>query len=53
MTTSRTAAATQVGARVTPAMHLKVFMPDAFHATSIPISVLQDWLRICWLAYLE
>jgi len=53
MTTSRPAAATQMAARVSPAMHASnvFFTPDALPAATLPIFELRDRLRICWLAY--
>jgi len=54
MTTSRPAAATHTRARVSPAMHPKVFfMPDAIPAAILSISGLRDQLRISWSAYSE
>jgi len=40
--------------RVSPVMHPRYFfMPDALPAATRHISGLEDWLRICWLAYTE
>jgi len=30
-----------------------ILTPDALPAATLPISGLGDWLKICWLAYLE
>jgi len=53
MTTSRPASATQVRARVNPAMHPKVFFAGCATCHNLPISRLGDRLRICWLAYVR
>jgi len=54
MTTSWPAAATQMRARVSPAMQHKVFFTlDALPAATLPTFGLGDWLRICWLVYPE
>jgi len=52
MTTSRPAAATQMRVRVSTALQSKIyFTQDGIPATTVRISGLRHWLRICSLAY--